>query len=75
MTMCHMFCADRESLHAMADKIGVARRWFQNKPGFPHYDICKVKRAEAVRLGAVEADRREFVAAVHLYRSPITDLL
>lgn len=57
MVMFHMVADTDDELHAMADKIGVARRWHQ-KPGTPHshYDICKKKRAEAVRLGAVEID-------------------
>ena len=55
MMMCHMVADSRGELDAMADKIGVARRWIQ----FPgsnreHYDICKSKRALAVKHGAVE---------------------
>ena len=64
MTMCHMIAENLDALHAMADKIGVARRWFQNKPGFPHYDICKAKRELAVRFGATEISWRELVAMV-----------
>lgn len=60
MVMCHMLADRVEDLHEMADRIGVSRRWFQNKR-FPHYDICKSKRALAVRLGATEIGRREFV--------------
>lgn len=58
MVMFHMVADTDDELHAMADKIGVARRWHQ-KAGtvHSHYDICKAKRAEAVRLGAVEIDR------------------
>lgn len=70
MTMCHMLADNLEDLHAMADKIGVARRWFQNKPEFPHYDICKAKRAMAVQIGAVEIDRRQFVALVKRNQAP-----
>lgn len=62
MMMCHMVADDVEALHAMADKIGIARRWFQDKPGFPHYDICKLKRAAAVEHGAVEISWRELSA-------------
>ena len=53
--MSHMIADSDEELHAMADKIGVDRRWFQ-KPGTPgrHYDITKTKRAEAIAAGAVE---------------------
>jgi hypothetical protein len=73
MTMCHMLADNLDDLHAMADRIGVARRWFQNKPGFPHYDICKAKRALAVQFGAVEVDRKQFVALVKRFRSSPND--
>lgn len=58
MIMCHLLADTDDELHAMAAKIGVARRWHQ-KPGTPHshYDICLSKRALAVKLGAVEIDR------------------
>ncbi len=63
MLMCHMLADTLEELHAMADKIGVARRWYQGPPKTttPHYDICKSKRALAVQYGAVEVDRRAMV--------------
>lgn len=50
MTMCHMIADTDDELHAMADLIGVARRWFQGN----HYDIAKSKRALAVKAGARE---------------------
>lgn len=56
MKMCHMFADSHEELVAMADTIGVARRWIQY-PGHPvkeHFDICLSKRALAVRAGAQE---------------------
>lgn len=58
MVMCHMVADSDEELHAMAARIGVARRWHQ-KPGTPHshYDICLSKRALAVKFGAQEIDR------------------
>lgn len=56
MVMCHMLADTRAELDAMADKIGVARKHYQSpkspKVSFPHYDICKSKRAEALRAGA-----------------------
>ena len=62
MTMCHMVADSDDELHAMANAIGVARRWHQ-KPGTPqsHYDICTSKRTAAVAAGAIEVDLR-FVA-------------
>lgn len=53
--MCHMVADTHEELHAMAAKIGVARRWFQSD----HYDICLAKRAQAIANGALEIDQRE----------------
>lgn len=54
MVMCHMIADTPDELHAMADRIGVARRWFQAPPkaSFWHYDIAKSKRALAVEAGA-----------------------
>lgn len=58
MVMCHMLADTDEELHAMAARIGVARKWHQ-KDGTPHshYDICLSKRALAVKFGAIEVDR------------------
>ena len=61
MVMCHLLADTEVELHEMAGKIGVKRKWFQNDR-YPHYDICKAKRAQAVRLGAREIGRKEFVA-------------
>ena len=60
MTMCHMIADTSEELHAMADKIGVARKWLQRE-GSPteHYDIAQSKRALAVANGAKEITMRE----------------
>jgi hypothetical protein len=69
MTMCHMIADTPEELHAMADRIGVARRWFQVKASFPHYDISKGKRALAVEAGAIECDRNALVAAMRRIRA------
>jgi Protein of unknown function (DUF4031) len=58
MIMCHMFADSLEELHAMAKLIGMRRTWFQPM-SFPHYDVALGRRAQAVRLGAVEVDRRQ----------------
>lgn len=60
MVMCHMAADSLAELHAMAARLGV-RRWFQDKPGAPHYDICKANRARAITAGAVEASRRDLL--------------
>lgn len=55
MKMSHMIADTEAELHAMADKIGVARRWYQGD----HYDIALSKRALAVQYGAVEITWRQ----------------
>ena len=50
MKMSHLIADTEEELHAMAQKIGVARKWYQGD----HYDICMSMREQAVKLGAVE---------------------
>ena len=45
--------APKEELHAMAERIGVARKWYQGD----HYDICLAKRAKAVAVGAIGLTR------------------
>ena len=73
MVMCHMVADTPDELHAMADKIGVARRWFQNPKTMnvstPHYDIAKGERALAVAAGAIECDRNTFVGHVRRIRA------
>ncbi|MBV7408712.1 DUF4031 domain-containing protein [Maritimibacter sp. DP1N21-5] len=60
MKMCHMIADSTEELIAMADLIGVDRKWIQNA-GTPreHFDIALSKRKQAVALGAVEVSMME----------------
>jgi len=41
-----------EELHQFAEKIGLKREYFQDKPRFPHYDLIPSKRRQALRNGA-----------------------
>lgn len=61
MKMCHMWADTREELFAMADRIGVARKWFQCPPkaSWEHFDIAQSKRKLAVQFGAIETDKYE----------------
>ena len=63
MVMYHMLADTPDELHAMADTIGVDRKWFQHQASTPHYDICKAKRALAVSAGAVEVGTNKDMAA------------
>ncbi|MBA7526217.1 hypothetical protein ES705_18378 [subsurface metagenome] len=61
MKMCHMAADTEEELHAMADRIGMKREWFQ-EGSIPHYDVSMSRRKLAVEHGAVEVTVRELVA-------------
>ena len=60
MKMSHMIADTTEELLAMADRIGVQRRWLQY-PGThkEHFDIALSKRAMAIAAGAVEIDMEQ----------------
>ena len=60
MVMCHMIADSTEELLAMADAIGVPRRWIQNAGTIrEHFDVCKAKRAAAIARGAIQITFRE----------------
>lgn len=64
MSMCHMLADTLEELHAMADKIGIQRKWFQNHPNHPHYDICQSKRKLAIQFGATELSSSQLIVLI-----------
>lgn len=60
MKMSHMVADTTEELLAMADAIGVARKWLQKGGTYrEHFDIAMSKRALAVKAGAKEITWRE----------------
>lgn len=68
MKMSHMIADTDDELHAMATRIGVARRWHQAPPKHDsHYDISISKRALAIAAGAVPVSLRT-LACMSSYR-------
>ena len=63
MIMCHMVADSLNELHQMADRVGVARKHFQNHGKIPHYDICKSNREKAIKYGAKEVSSKDLVRA------------
>lgn len=60
MIMVHMIADTDEELHAMAAKIGIARKWHQAPPRHSsHYDICLSKKVLAIKNGAVAVTMRQ----------------
>jgi hypothetical protein len=56
-----MMADSLDELHAMADRIGLKRSWFQDKSRYPHYDLRPSKRLQAVSYGAVEVTAVDLV--------------
>jgi hypothetical protein len=46
-----------DELHAMADALGIERRWFQGD----HHDVPEDYRQRAIELGAVPVTSRELI--------------
>lgn len=71
MKMSHMAADTREELLAMADRIGVARKWIQ----YPecgrdraHFDVALSARAKAVAAGAIEMTMRDMAMMCRQWR-------
>lgn len=67
MIMCHMMADDLGELHAMAQRIGLKREWFQSAKT-PHYDLSQKHRALALKAGALAVDRRVTAGLVRAWR-------
>lgn len=65
MKMSHMIADTDAELHAMADKIGVARKWYQGD----HYDIAISKRTLAIEYGAVEVTLKQLACMSSLRKA------
>jgi len=69
----HMMADTLEELHAMAARLGLPRRAFQDKRSGAHYDLTEELRTEALRLGAVaisrHQDRDQVRAIIRIARS------
>lgn len=72
MVMCHMMADTTEELLAMADRIGVQRKWLQRR-GSPreHFDVCRAKRKLAVAAGAMEVTSRDLVRMIRERRGQV----
>lgn len=70
MTMCHMVADSTEELLAMADTIGVQRKWLQDAgTRREHFDIALSKRALAVKAGAKEITMHQLSHFLHARRA------
>ncbi len=66
---CHLVADSMEELHEFAARLGLQRRWFQDKGRYPHYDVTMPVRNRALRMGAVDADRATLIACCKRVRA------
>lgn len=59
MIMCHMWADTIAELLAMADRIGVDRKWLQQPPkaSWVHFDVSLGAKTKALAFGAILTDR------------------
>jgi hypothetical protein len=63
----HLMADTVAELHAMAARLGIPMRAFQNRTSGAHYDVTAELRLRAIALGAIAISRhrdRELVRAV-----------
>jgi len=66
---CHLIADSVEELQEFAMTLGLHPSWFQAAGGsMPHYDLVGSMRRRAIRLGAIQIDRKEFVKIMEKYR-------
>ena len=65
---CHLIADTPAELHHFAGNLGLRRQWFQADSVLPHYDLTAGKRLAALKLGAEQIGRREFVARLREFR-------
>ncbi len=72
MLMCHMIADTHEELLAMADAIGLERRYLQHAgTHLEHFDVAIIKRVLAIRHGAVAITQKALVLKVRAKRTAL----
>lgn len=69
MLMSHLIADSLEELHEAAFKIGIQRKWFQDKD-MPHYDICQSKKKLLMDIYGddIEIDNKKLVELIRKNR-------
>jgi hypothetical protein len=70
MKMSHMIADTPAELLAMADTIGLNRKWIQKAgTAWEHFDVSKALRAKAVAAGAIEITMRDLAHKIRERRT------
>jgi hypothetical protein len=72
MIMCHVIADSHDELIEFMNKIGVEKHWIQHENTHEeHFDICLSKRKEAVSLGAIEINFRDYARMINKRRNEL----
>lgn len=55
----HLLADSLPELHAMAARLGIPRRAFQNKASGAHYDVPATLREQAIAFGTIALSRHQ----------------
>jgi hypothetical protein len=70
MKMSHMIADTPAELLAMADTIGLNRKWIQKAgTAWEHFDVSKALRAKAVAAGAIDLTMRDLAHKIRERRT------
>lgn len=62
---CHMWADSESELIAFSEKIGMKRQWLQHEgTRHAHFDLVPMRRWFAVREGAIQMSRREYLRSL-----------
>lgn len=67
----HLLADSIDELHAFAQRMRLARCWY-SRGSTPHYDVNREQWLKAIRLGAIQLDRKQTVALIHRLRGEKT---
>ena len=73
---CHLVADTEDELHAFGDRLGLQRKWFQQRADRPwqdHYDLHEAARDVAIALGAQPISWREMALHVRAKRHAARD--
>jgi hypothetical protein len=73
---CHLFtdALSLDELHAIAQRIGMQKRWFQNSASAPHYDLTPDRKFDAIAAGAIEVGSRHAAQIWQARRAMLADV-
>ncbi|MDI1309728.1 MAG: DUF4031 domain-containing protein [Methylotenera sp.] len=65
---CHMVADSIDELQSFAKALSLKPEWFQTDASYPHYDVTTETRIFALKLGAIEGERKDIIRCAKLLK-------